>query len=336
MWSNAGCYNSARRGRDAMGYTFGERTLHFFPFYHSMGGSGILMPTFLVAGTLVMQRKFSVSTFLPTVLEHRITMTSLNGMHVQMLLSLPRSDLDRAHQIRRAQFALEIPPQDRAAFSDRFGIRLVEIYGSTESVGIVIASPVWSMHTTSAIGVPLPDFETRIVDSFGQSVGVDQRGELQLRSHLLGGLCDGYYADPQATADLFKDGWMATGDVGYFDGDGYFHFVGRSKDMIKRNGFSVSPAEVERVLREYPSITDAAVVGIPDQLRGEAVVAFVKVHPDAALELDAVQLFCADRLAPHKRPTFIHVVDEFPQNELGKVLKTELRTFAAARFRTTS
>src|SRR5665213_2001567 len=239
VWSNAACYTAARRGCDAMAYSFGERVLHFFPMHHSMGGAAILTPPMLVAGTLVMLAKFSASGFIPTVIKEQITMTSLNATHVKILLATPESVLDRAHALSRSQFGLTLDSPRRRAFTERFGIRLVGFYGSTEAVGIAMATPLYSNYSPTAVGLPMPELEARVIDAVGNDVAPGQPGELLFRSLRADALCMGYHKDPTATAKLFREGWMHTGDIVSLDSDGYFNFVDRIKDMIKSSGYNV-------------------------------------------------------------------------------------------------
>ena len=133
----------------------------------------------------------------------------------------------------------------------------------------------------------------------------------------------GYYRDPGQTADVYRDGWVRTGDILRADADGYLWFVERAKDMIKRSGFNVAPAEVERVIEEVPGVREVVVVGVPDGVREEAVVAFVVA--DGPLAVDAVLEACRRELAGYKVPGAVHVIDEIPRSVLGKVDRQALR-----------
>jgi acyl-CoA synthetase (AMP-forming)/AMP-acid ligase II len=173
--------------------------------------------------------------------------------------------------------------------------------------------------------------EARVVDERGVELAPGAAGELWLRGSLV---TTGYEGDPEATAAAIDDGWFRTGDIARIDTDGYVFILDRVKDMIDRGGHKVFSAEVERVLRDHHHIEDAAVVGVPDALAGEAVAAFVTVCADAVAEATDLRRWVRDHLADYAAPRWVHVVDEFPRNATGKVVKAELRQRAAELART--
>jgi carnitine-CoA ligase len=329
VWSNASYYTCARRCRDAFGYTFGERVLDFFPMHHAMGGAAILVPTILVAGTVVIAPRFSVSGFVSTLRDEQITMTALNSTHAKFLLASPEDECDTDHPLRRAMFGLALDDERRSRFSSRFGIRLIGFMGMTEVPGVTHVAPLYSNYSTINGGLPMPDLERRIVDENGRDVDAGDAGELLLRSAHPDAICSGYYKDARATADLFQDGWLHTGDIVRIDAEGAIEFVERIKDMIKRSGYNVAAAEVERVLLDHPAVAEAAVVGIPDPNTDESIIAFVIAGTHSTTQLvDDLNALCMNRLAGYKRPARIFVVQEFPYDQVGKVRKRQLRRFA--------
>lgn len=330
MFSSLGVAN-------AFAYTRFERLLHYFPLYHINGGLALLGPVILRGATIVMVPKFSASTFSKTLVEARITMAAMNSTHVKMLLNQPPSPYDSQHAVYRAQFALPLDLERRAAFSARFGgITLVEAYGLTEGMGICIASPIDALWKPGSAGLPFPGYALRLVDDAGQDVASGEPGQLLLQCQSRHGLTQGYFEDPQASAELLRDGWLHTGDVGQFDEDGYFYFLERQKDMIKRSGFNVAAAEVERVLLGHGSVREAAVVGIPDEMREESIVAFVVAASGATPGVEQLRAHCAAELAPYKVPEHVAVLEALPENFLGKVEKKLLREMARERFGKTS
>ena len=134
----------------------------------------------------------------------------------------------------------------------------------------------------------------------------------------------GYLHDPQATAEAFAGGWFHTGDLGYFDEDGFLFIVGRSKELIIRGGYNVYPAEIEDVLHAHPAIAEAAVIGIPDDRLGEEVVAVVTLRPGASLTAPELIAYCKERMAAYKYPRVIKFRDELPKNAMGKIMKDGL------------
>jgi crotonobetaine/carnitine-CoA ligase len=171
----------------------------------------------------------------------------------------------------------------------------------------------------------VPRTQARVVDEHGRQVAPGVAGELVLRSPAT---MTGYWADPQRSAEALRDGWLYTGDSAYQDGDGFFYFVDRKKDIVRRRGENVSSLEVERVLSAHPGIAEAAVVGAPSEFTDEEIVAYVV--PAVAGELSAadVQQWCATRLASFKVPAWVEFVTELPKTATAKVRKSELRELA--------
>ncbi len=312
-------------------YTRDDRVLHYFPMYHSNGGIALLLPAVLRGATIVLLPKFSVSNFVEVVITRDITVTAFNATHVKYLLSTEPTDRDRAHRLYRAHFALELDAERRIAFEERFGIRLVELYGLTEA-GIVCCSPVDALWKEGS-GPPVPGYQIKIVDDEDdRELGPGEVGEIVVRSISPYGLSPGYYKQEGETAAVLRDGWLYTGDMGYVDEDGYLFFAQRKKDMIKRSGYNIGAAEVERVLIEHPSVKDAAVVGIPDDLKQESIVAFVVLAEGARASDDELIGHCEELLAHYKVPQHVATLDELPETFLGKIDKKELRSTAVERF----
>ncbi len=162
----------------------------------------------------------------------------------------------------------------------------------------------------------------RIVDELGQPVPDGELGEIVIKGP---NVMKGYYGQPEATAQAIRDGWLRSGDIGYRDQDGYYYIVDRVKDMINVAGFKVFPREVEEVLFRHPAVKEAAVVGIPDPVRGEAVTAFVVLNPGRPVAAAELQALCRQALAAYKVPERIEFIEALPKNPTGKILKKDLR-----------
>jgi acyl-CoA synthetase (AMP-forming)/AMP-acid ligase II len=215
-----------------------------------------------------------------------------------------------------------LSPLQARRFRDRFGISVLNSYGQTEIGGEIVG---WTAADSRAhgddklgsVGRPHPGVEVRIDDP-----AADGSGELQVRTPAL----SAGYADGTDLSDrLTGDGWFRTGDIARVDGDGFLWIEGRVSEMINRGGLKVHPAEVEEVLRTSPEITDAAVVGVPDDRLGEVPVAFVVAAAGVAPTSDGLSDYCRAHLAPYKVPVRFEVVDALPRNEVGKVLKAVLK-----------
>jgi crotonobetaine/carnitine-CoA ligase len=222
-------------------------------------------------------------------------------------------------------FGLRITDEERDRFESRFGVRLTYCYGQTEACLLIAIAPLWSDRHWPALGLPAFDRDVRIVDVHDREVPIGEVGEIVVRAEPGRTVLLEYVGDPEATASTLRGGWLHTGDNGLFDEDGYLHFVDRRKDMIKRAGENISALEVETVLTAHPAIADAAVVGVPDPVRDEAVKAFVVLAPGATLTEDAIREYCLAHLAKFKVPTEIEYRDDLPRTSIGKIAKGELR-----------
>ena len=199
------------------------------------------------------------------------------------------------------------------------GVDIVSAYGQTEMSGATtLLKGADSTRKMGSVGLPMRDVELRVVNDAMLDVGPNQIGEIVYRGPLV---MHGYWNNPEATAEAFAGGWFHSGDLATRDEEGYLRLVDRKKDMIVSGGENVYPAEVERVLREHPGVTDVAVVGAPHPRWGETPVAFVVGDAEADDLID----HCRERLASYKKPTAIHFVTSLPRNAAGKVLKRELR-----------
>ncbi|HVM40163.1 MAG TPA: class I adenylate-forming enzyme family protein [Acidimicrobiia bacterium] len=196
-------------------------------------------------------------------------------------------------------------------------------YGMTEAGAAYCVMPKGeSLHRKGSVGIPLPPAELKIVDDNGNEVAVGAEGEVLIRNP---GRPREYYRDPEATAAVWEpDGWLHTGDIGRFDPDGYLYVVGRIKDVIIRGGNNIHASDIEAVLYEHPDVFEASVCGVPHEVLGEDVAAFVVAKEGSGLTEEALAAFCEERLADYKRPRQYHFVKELPRNATGKVLKREL------------
>lgn len=315
MFSHGNLRVAADTAVAAFRWTAGDRYLHYFPLSHSNGGIHGVGPAIVAGATLVMIPRFSASRFGEQLHELDITFTAVNATNVRMLMRHPVTAHDRVHRTWRMMLGLSLVEEEILEFEARFATRLCPTYGLTEGNSIaVIGEPVGPRRLGSA-GRVVPGYEIRLTD---------EMGEAELHSTLPHGISGGYFRDPEATASIFGDGWVRTGDVLRADRDGYVWFVERSKDMIKRSGFNVAPAEVERVIELVPGVREAVVIGVPDGVRDETVVAFVVA--DDRLDPEEILAMCRRELADYKVPGALHMIDEVPRSVLGKVDRKALRS----------
>lgn len=205
------------------------------------------------------------------------------------------------------------------------GHRLLERYGMTE-IGMALGNPLRGERVPGTVGAPMPSVEVALVDESGGACPDGAPGELRVKGPTL---FREYHGRPEETAKAFADGWFLTGDVAARE-EGRFRILGRaSSDILKTGGYKVSALEIEDVLRLHPAVTDAAVVGLPDEEWGERVAAAV-VTGGASLSLDSLRTFARERLAPYKLPTRLLVLEDLPRNAMGKVTKAAVRTLFGA------
>lgn len=274
-------------------------------------------------GSIVLMRRFSASRFWQVARDTEATSILTIGSVPAMLLSKPPGQADRDHSIRRA-VALAIPRAQHAELESRFGFPWNEAYGSSES-GPAISMPHHVAHEfvgSGALGIPLPDIDARLVDLDGDVVDGAGSGELELRGEIV---FDGYLDNPEATAEVVHDGWLRTGDLMRRDERGVYYFEGRRKEVIRRSGINISPAEVEAVLRQHSSVADAAVVPVEDEMMGEEIKAYVELIPGADFEPAVLAAFCAEHLTRVKVPRYIeHQQTPFPRTPTQRIPKKQL------------
>ncbi len=281
--------------------------------------------------TLVVLDRFHPSTFWEKVREHGVTWFYCLGLMPTLLLRQPGSELDKAHQVR-AICASAIPRDLHAALETRWGAPWYEAFGMTETGGDIRMYPADHEETvgTGCLGRSAPTREVMIADAAGKPLPRGETGELLIRGV---GLMHGYHDDAEATARAFEGGWFHTGDLATMDGEGRVYYVGRTKDMIRRSGENVSADEVERALQLHPAVKLAAVIAVPDDLRGEEVKAYIVLDENGGHRCEPAELaeFCSAKLAYFKVPRFWAFADGLPMTPSERVAKGELRKAADLR-----
>jgi acyl-CoA synthetase (AMP-forming)/AMP-acid ligase II len=301
--------------------------------------AGVIVLAHLAAGgTVVLGGRFEPARMVSLLDEYRAAATSMVPTHlVRLLRDCPASALRSLAALRSVDMgAASVPLETFEQALDAFGPKIGVLYGLTEAP--------WSCYQPpSALDVP-PDIRKARMASAGRPVfGCDimiageagsalpgEPGEILIRgAHVM----KGYWKRPDLTAQVLKNDWLGTGDLGVAAQDGTVSIVGRIKEVIRTGGKSVQPGEVEAVLRRYPGVEEASVVGIPDAEWGELLTAFVVSAPGAAVTERALQAHCAAVLSPHKRPKFIQVVAELPKSHYGKVQRGKVRDAAIGLYR---
>lgn len=279
--------------------------------------------------TLVLAGRFHAEVTLDLFVEHRVTYTICSITVFNAILALGRRGKEWFPAAKYLYSGgAPIPPSTVQRFQDDFGVYIHNAYGMTETTSGVIAvpagqhAPIDQSSGTLSIGKALPGLSARIVDPSGTEVASGEQGELQVSGPQV---VPGYWNNPEATEVSFPGGQLRTGDGAFIDEDGWIYLVDRLKDLINVSGYKVWPREVEDVLYQHEAVFEAAVVGEPDDYRGEVVVAFVSLRPGPPPAPDELIAFCRERLAAYKIPRRVHIVDEMPKTLTGKIRRRDLR-----------
>jgi len=296
--------------------------LTMMPSFHIDFQCNAAMAAFTVGARLVMLEKYSARKFWKQVCDYKATITHSMPMIVRTLMLQPVMPNEREHCLRDMLFFMHISDQEKFDFETRFKIELFNSYGMTETlVGLIGDTPGEERHWPS-IGRPGLSYDAKITDVNGDEVAPNIVGDLRVKGVPGRTILKGYYKDPVATAEvLTADGWLYTGDKGYVDERGLFYFVDRKTNMIKRSGENISSSEIEKALMKHPDILDAAVIGVPDHIRDEAVKAFVIFNEGVSLSVDEILNYCSENMAKFKVPSFIEIRESFPRTCTCKVEK---------------
>lgn len=292
------------------------------PIYFNAGRSFTLAIIYF-GGTMLLHERFDAEEVLRTIEREKATyIGAVPTMCERMLHVLEAKKYDTSSLRCLAITGGKVHPSVLEDLKTKITPNIYRTYASTDSGQMAICKPQDMDRKPHAAGRPVWCVELRIVDENDKPLEVNEVGEIVCQSPLA---TQGYYKNPEATSASFRDGWFHTGDLGYFDAEGYLFVVGRKKDMVKSGGISIYPLEIESVLYSHPDVFEAAVIGVPDPQWGEAVKAVVVPKPGAALTAQDVIRFSKERLADYKVPKSVDLVSSLPHTEIGKVNKVKVK-----------
>lgn len=295
--------------------------LGVLPQFHCFGFTGMTITPLLLGASVHYLPRFSPLGIVQGIAQTRATVFMAVASMYTALAAAKSADRQAFASLRLAISGGEpLPRRTAEQFAQRFGIELLEGYGLTETSPVVTLNTPWCKRTGS-VGRPLPGVQVQAVDPQGRPLGPDQEGELTVRGHCV---MLGYYKRPQETAAVLRDGVLWTGDIGKLDADGFVYITGRAKELIIIGGENVAPREIEDVLLTHPAVAEAAVIGVPDELRGEAPLAWVILREGASATPLELREFCRQRLAGYKVPREVRIAADLPRSPTGKVLKRAL------------
>ena len=320
---------NAQTYRDWTGLKPGEGVLGIAPLFHITGLVGHVMLAMLARAPLTISHRFAPDVTLDAIREHRPVFTVAAITAFNALSTAPGATSDDFSSLRILYSGgAPIAPAMGDRLEKIFGAYIHNIYGLTETsspshgVPLGVRAPVDPTSGALSVGIPVFNTVVRVIDENGDDVPVGEVGEFATSGPQV---VKGYWNKPEKTAESLPGGELRTGDVGFMDADGWFYVVDRKKDMINASGYKVWPREVEDVLYTHPDIREAAVVGVPDEYRGETVKAYVSLIDGATVTVAELVEFCKENMAAYKYPRTVEIVGDLPKTVTGKILRRELR-----------
>ncbi|WP_455204343.1 long-chain-fatty-acid--CoA ligase [Kaarinaea lacus] len=301
----------------------GHVALAALPLFHSFGQT-VVQNAFLMHGAAIsLLPRFTPEDAATLIHAHQVTFFAGVPTLYVGLLHDPNVDSEKLKSLKYAvSGGAALPVEVLTQFKQRYDIHILEGYGLSETSPVTCFNTLMREQKPGTVGPAIDLCEVRIVDDTSRQVAVGETGEIVIRGT---NIMKGYYKREDATRDVIINGWFHTGDIGRVDDDGFVTIVDRKKDMIIRGGFNVYPREVEEVLYTHESIAEAAVIGVPDEVHGEEVVAVVALKPTVQLTHEQLEQFCRQHLAAYKVPRKTIVMDSLPKGATGKILKREIK-----------
>jgi len=315
---------NARQISEWMGFGPDDRLLTIMPLFHMNAVSVTTMTALYAGGSSVVSSKFSASRFWQIISDYEITSFGSVATMLSMLLQKYPDGVPSDLDISRLRFAMcgsaPVPAEVMRRFEKTFNCLVIEGYGLSESTCRSTFNPPDTSRRPGSCGKPIGNVMA-VVDDDDDLVADGELGEIVMRGP---NICKAYYKNEAATEKAFRNGWFHTGDIGYRDADGFFYIADRKSDMIIRGGENIYPREIDELLYKHPAVAAAAVIGVPDELYGEEVAAFIVLKTGENVNEEDMIAFCREHLADFKCPKQIHFVADIPKGPTGKLLKREL------------
>jgi len=315
---------NARQISNWLGFTEDDRLFTVMPLFHMNAVSVTTLSALYAGGSTVISPKFSASQFWKIISDYQVTSFGSVATMLSILLTTYPDGVPEGLKTDQLRFAMcgsaPVPAEVMKKFEETFNCPVVEGYGLSESTCRSTFNPPDERRRPGSCGLPIGN-EMKVLDDDDNEVPDGELGEIVLRGE---NILKGYFKSPEATRTAFRNGWFHTGDVGYRDKDGFFYIVDRKSDMIIRGGENIYPREIDEVLYQHPAVAAAATIGVPDELYGEEVAAFIVLKDGLKVSEEELISYCTERVADYKCPKSIRIVAEIPKGPTGKLLKREL------------
>ncbi|PSL50590.1 crotonobetaine/carnitine-CoA ligase [Salsuginibacillus halophilus] len=302
-----------------------DRSLIVLPLFHGNGQYYLFMPALVIGGSVAITERFSATQYVQQAKRLKATIGSLFAAPIRMILAQTKDLTEQENLLRFIFFAQSVAPEELKAFEERLDTKLLQLYGMTETVAPPLMNPLDRRIDNTSIGKPLLGSEVKLLDQQGEEVSVGQPGQIAVRGEPGRTMMKGYLKNHEATNVTIQNGWLLTGDKATMNEQGYFYFVDRQKDMIKRAGENIAASEVENIIMEHGDVYEASVVGVPDPVRDETIKAYIILKENRSLTPDALITHCRKTMAKFKVPDHIEFVEDFPRTSVGKIQKNKLR-----------
>jgi long-chain acyl-CoA synthetase len=297
--------------------------LAVLPLFHSFGQTCMMNVLFYLGGAMTLLPRFEPQKALEIMVRDKVNyFAGVPTMYFYLLNFPGAAQFDLSGLQRCASGGSPMPVEVMHAFNAKYNVQIIEGYGLSETSPVASFNHLDRPAKPGSVGTPMWGVELRIVGEDGAALPNGELGEIAIRGH---NVMKGYYNRAEATAEVVRNGWFHTGDIGYRDDDGFYFIKDRVKDMILRGGFNVYPREIEEVLYAHPAIAEAAVISVPDAALGEEIAAVVAFKPGQQATEDELIGYCKERLAAYKYPRMVRVLDALPKTATGKILKRELK-----------
>lgn len=301
-----------------------DRLLCALPLFNNFALNVVMMSTFYSGASMIVTDRFEAEKVLDHMTRHGATYFA--GTPTMFVYLLQSYDKDR-HAVGTLRVVnsggAHCPAALLREVEETFGVIHMDGYGQTEGCGFTTINPLQGVRKPESVGIPIANIQIKIVDDNDRELAPDEVGEIVEKGDVFS--VHGYWRRPEINTEVYRNGWFHSGDLGYLDSDGYLYVVDRKQDLIITGGANIYPVEIEEVLYTHPAVALAAVIGIPDDVKGELAKAFIVLKEGMTATDKEIINFVRGKIAKFKAPRMVEFVDALPQGPTGKILKRELR-----------